>query len=194
VDNPLITPLATLLSERKAQAWSEHQLLSSLVEQGHLQEDYASDNLGLFQAHFLTMNALYRLRRQWQQNGSGWLIISPLLIELKAPSSSEADEQQLQDSDGALEDYYLDWQHFRGASDESVEQLLNSFWTRFLAQDEKQQALQRLDLEEPVTLAEIKQRYRQRVMQYHPDRGGDENQIRELNRAMEVLRRCFYIR
>ena len=67
----------------------------------------------------------------------------------------------------------------------------DSFWLRMVDNSEKQQALAVLELTEPVTLTDIKQRYRTLLSQAHPDKGGCHQRTLQLNEAMAVLKRCY---
>jgi len=189
LENPFLTPLEQVLSA--AGPWSEHQLLGILVEQGLLSADYGRDSLALFQAHFLVMNALYSLQ-QTAQNKGRQLEITALRVQWlpMVENSKSANEVEL--SDRSLSDYYLDFENFNGASQASVEDLLSSFWRRYIAQDDKQAALAVLDLEGSSDFAAIKKRYRQLAMEHHPDRGGDATQLSDINDAYETLKRCFH--
>ena len=145
------------------------------------------DTLGLFQSHFLLFHVLYRLRDQLHQEQGGELDISPLLICLREYVPGEA---ALNDVD-PLREYYLNLDELNGADAEAVEKLLNGFWQRTNAADEKSRALATLQLQEPVTLSEAKAQYRRLVMQHHPDRGGEVTTMHELNHALSILQRCL---
>lgn len=168
--------------------WSEHQLLSQLVKQGQLDRSYGRDSLALFQAHFLTMNALYDIQSESYELGR-YLKISAIKIEWLSVGSGE--QTALANVEENLRAYYGDWQNFAKASSESVEGLLDSFWRRFLSQDEKQAALDVLELKEPVDFAAVKKRYRELAMKLHPDRGGADDALASVNDAYETLKRCY---
>ena len=55
------------------------------------------------------------------------------------------------------------------------------------------EALETLDLSEPLTLTELKTRYKELVKTHHPDVNGDdcnaEERLKEINRAYEVLKK-----
>lgn len=172
-------------------SWSEHGLIRRLVDDGQLTAGYASDSLALFQTHFLVMNALYQLRTRFAAAGRGQLQISALEIQLLPADGGIVAGTGLTTSDGSLESWYLDWDNFAAASAASVDELLDSFWRRYLVQGDRHQALQLLELKEPVTLQQIKKRYREKAMVWHPDRGGSDAQLAELNRALDVLQRYY---
>lgn len=190
--NPLLTAIEQILTAEPQTVWSEHGLIRRLVDAGHLAENFASDSLGLFQTHFLVMNALYQLRRHLAARGKGYLDISALRIVLTPASEvAGAETRSLTAGNAPLEGYYLDWTHFAGASAASVDELLSSFWRRYLVQDDRHRALELMELEEPVTLQQIKKRYRQKAMAWHPDRGGSDTRLAELNGALDILKRYY---
>ncbi len=189
LENPFLGPLRQILES--AGPWSEHQILSMLVAQGLLSADYGRDSLALFQAHFLVMNALYTIQKLEKVAGKQ-LQISALKIQWLPAGQSSAGHGEIKLHDHSLSDYYLNFDNFNRASQDSVEELLNSFWTRYIAQDNKCAALAVLDLEGCNEFAVIKKRYRQLAMQHHPDRGGDARQLANINDAYETLKRCFH--
>jgi DnaJ-class molecular chaperone len=90
-----------------------------------------------------------------------------------------------------LRDYYLDLSNLEQTSADDVTHLLESFWTRLGANEQRAAALEALELEDPVDYPAIKQQYRRLAMQHHPDRGGDKAQLQTLNYAMAVLEKCY---
>lgn len=186
MENPFKDSIVTMLKD--SGPWSEHQLLSQLVKQGQLDTSYGRDSLALFQAHFLTMNALYAIQSE-SYKSQRYLRVSALKIEWLELSSGE--QTALANVEENLRAYYGDWQNFAKASSESVEGLLDSFWKRFLSQDEKQAALEVLKLVEPVDFTAVKKRYRELAMQLHPDRGGSDDALASVNDAYETLKRCY---
>ena len=144
----------------------------------------------LFRTHFLLFNALYQLRDQLWAARSAHLEIAPLCIRLLP---YQAGTEALAEHD-PLRSYYLDMSHLRDTSERDVEKLLASFWTRMHGGEEKQAALELFELDQSqqrLTLALIKQRYRQLVSQHHPDRGGSTQRLQSINLAMEILQRYY---
>jgi len=142
--------------------------------------------LSVFQTHFLLFNALYQLADQLVAQGEERLIIHTLSIQLLP--IADASSQALGEID-AMRDYYLDMRNLQNTDAADVENLLKQFWTRFLSNDERRDALAVLDLRDPVDWRKIKQRHRELSMLHHPDRGGDEQQLQEINAAMTILAR-----
>lgn len=188
--NPLLEPLRLLLNE-PGQVYSEQHLIKHLVAQELLPDNYGSSPLLLFQTHFALFNALYLWRDELHEQG---LDLDIGLMDVQVRKLEQAAGQSVTGArEHKLREYYLDWSHYGVATEQSVEDLLSDFWQQVASKPvnsgEREQALQVLSLHEPVTLAEVKQRYRRLAMALHPDRGGDTEQLQEINWAMAVLRR-----
>ncbi|MDD0844228.1 DNA-J related domain-containing protein [Pseudomonas sp. Gutcm_11s] len=170
---------------------SEFQLIQQLKARRstHIPHLGLADRLVLFRTHFLLFNALYSLRERLWGKREAHLQISPLCVQLQPwhPGSAELAEHD------PLRDYYLNLQNLRDTTEDDVEKLLASFWTRMQGGEEKQAALKlfELDATQPLNLAQIKQRYRQLVSLHHPDRGGSTSRLQSINLAMEILERYY---
>lgn len=185
--------VAWLDSSLSAEPISEYELISQLKQQGFFPflPPPPTPAHALFCAHFLLFNALYTLRDQLWLRQSATLQISPLAIQLH-PYQSEVSALCKVDP---LRDYYLDLDNLHSTGEAEVDQLLSAFWKKF-AQPEQDDparvlALAQLGLKVPVTDEQIRRRYKALVMQHHPDRGGDEQQLQVLNQAMAVLKTDF---
>jgi hypothetical protein len=167
---------------------SEFELIQQLEAAGQpgFEADCLRDKLSLFQTHFFLFHTLYQLRDRLWSEQQARLDISALRIQLL----SLADEcgNHIAEHD-PLRDYYLNIDNLEKTSEQDVEQLLNQFWSRFVRNDDRQQALAELELADPVDWPTIKQQYRRLAMQHHPDRGGDEERLQAINAAMEMLTR-----
>ncbi|MFC5697594.1 DNA-J related domain-containing protein [Pseudomonas sp. GCM10022186] len=175
------------------QGLSEHQLIQALKSRHstHIPHLELTDKLVLFRTHFLVFNALYLLRDRLNGEGLARLAISPLCVQLLpcVPGTTAA----LSELD-PLRDYYLDLKNLRETTEEDVERLLASFWTRMQGSEEKLAALELFGLHDgsqPLSLTLIKQRYRQLVSLHHPDRGGSTSRLQSINKAMEILQRYY---
>ena len=192
--NPLLEPVSCLL-ENRAEPISEYALLQQLREQGWL-ADMGSDTLALYSAHFLLYNALYQLNRTYLPHNKH-IVISALVIQLfdsttdivGSDTGLQAQAGHDQATDTQLQEYYLDWTNLTQANQASVEQLLDSFWQQYVADDDYQQALSVLELGAGSSYSEVKHRYRQLAMQYHPDRGGNAREFQRLSQAFALLQR-----
>ncbi len=192
-----VTDLLDALRQRLhtcGQQVSEHALIGELAEAGLLPRSFNSDKLTLFQTHFMLFNALYRLS---DELASRQLALEIGLVNIRVRALELHEGRAALDSGdrASLRAYYLDWSNFTGATEEGVVELLENFWQHFgrapVAAPEKQAALALLELREPVTWREIKQRYRRLAMREHPDRGGSNASLQALNEAMAVLARAY---
>lgn len=147
-----------------------------------------ADHLSMFQSHFLLFHCLYVLRDRLHAQQAAGLDIHCLSVRLRPFRKSAGGLPQQHDP---LRDYYLDLNNLENTDAAKVARLMNSFWDRFIALDERQQALQRLGLSDPVKYDDIKSRYRRLVMEHHPDRGGDHENLQLINEAMRTLDRIY---
>ncbi|VAW89383.1 hypothetical protein MNBD_GAMMA18-719 [hydrothermal vent metagenome] len=184
---------AWLHSFLSAEPISEYELIAQLKEQGFFAflPPPPTPTHALFCAHFLLFHALYTVRDQLRLAQSAELHISPLAIQLH-PYQSEVSALCKVDP---LRDYYLDLDNLHSTGKAEVDELINAFWKKF-AQSEQDAparvlALAQLGLKAPVTDEQIRRRYKEQVMQHHPDRGGNEQQLQALNQAMAVLKTDF---
>ena len=185
--NNLLLPDLPQLLESHPEGISEHEMLKFLSDHPAFDGLGESGQLPLFQKHFLLMNALYQLQRQFWQEQRQMLTISPLRIVLGACATG-ADERApaIPESPG-LSDYYLDWRNFFDANEEDVQALLEDFWIRFSRFDRRAEALALLELEAGASQQQIKRRYRELVNHHHPDKGGDRDRFVRIRQAYELL-------
>ena len=173
---------------------SEFELIQKLRAEGQpgFETDCLRGNLSLFQTHFFLFHSLYLLREQLSeqlaadQEQQYQLEITPLciqLIPLNENNGSSIAELN------PLRDYYLDLNNLKEVNETEVDQLLTSFWERFITNDERRDALKELELQDPVDWPTIKKQHRRLAMEHHPDRGGDEERLQTINAAMDALAR-----
>jgi hypothetical protein len=174
-----------LLAER-VEGYSEYELLKALAEREMI--DYGAeqsrDSLALYRAHFLLFHVLYRLRDQLRAERRGDMEINPLRIRLQQYATRESSALDVADP---LRAYYLDWNNCARTTGADVNRMLGRFWIKHVRNDRRAEALSVLGLSDPVDDDTIKQTYRRLAMQHHPDRGGDGNQLREINAAVSCL-------
>lgn len=176
------------LLKGKPEGFSEHALLKQLHQEGHinLEADSFHDLVKLFRMHFLLFHRLYLLRDELHAEGLGTLSIQALSIRLLPYASS----QQGLITDDPLRRYYLDLQHLDHTSESMLESMLAGFWSALKSPADdcaQQQALQLLELDANASDKQIKQAWRRLAMRHHPDRGGDEETIKQLNQALSLL-------
>lgn len=184
--NPLVIPILELL-HMQSEAVTEHQLITALRPQlEQLPGLDGSSQLVLFRTHFLVMNALYQLQRDLLEDGL-YLSISPLEIVV-LPVRSAGTRELGNGADSALSEYYLNLANLQDTDAQAVEDLLGSFWQRYLAADNRPDALVILELPIDADWPQIQARYRQLAAQLHPDRGGDAARFMQVREAFEILR------
>lgn len=168
------------------QGLTEYQLLSLIrVQDAALLPDGRISSLALFQSHFLLFHTLYRLRDQFRSQRRFDMAIHTLNIRLLPYQAGDSGLEVCDD----LSAYYGDLNHLFQTNETDVDAMLDWFWTQFVRDDHRDQALAVLELNDPVSDAEIRHQYRRLVMRYHPDRGGNVAKIQELNKAMDRLGR-----
>ena len=192
--NPLKRPILDILKNAQG-SLKEYELHGILGGSAFTQFiEGCSHDVILFRKHFLVMNALYELHEELIEQNL-YLHISALDIHLKAISEHSSTHQTLSTDTGfiKLSEYYRNWEHFNKADDHTVASLLQTFWKKFLANDEKEQALSCLKLKPEADWAEIQTQYKQLCQQHHPDKGGDAVFFVEIRQAYDNLK-CIYNR
>jgi hypothetical protein len=185
-DNPLIHPIRLLLAEAD-KVFTEHELIKCLqADEAAFPALADAPRLALFQAHFLVMNALYRLQEQLLDENIH-LHISPMEIFLQPLSEVATSALAENNSQSALKRYYSDWGHFQATDEQDVEHMLGHFWQHYLAQDKQVDAYRALQLEPGVAWPDIQEAYRRMASLSHPDRGGDAAEFMLVREAYEVL-------
>lgn len=181
------TQLIEPLLMEHPQGISEHDIILQLRQQDYLLELETEDEAlgGLFAIHFLVMHVLYGIQQRGRHEGEWDMTIGPMNVQRH---SYQSGEQGLTSPD-ELSSYYLDLDNLFSTSEEEVNQWLDNFWQRYLANDEKQHAIKVLGLSEPVSRKQVEAKYRQLAMKHHPDRGGEAAQLAEINHAVDVLRK-----
>lgn len=164
---------------------TEHDLMRKLArDDPAFGPDAYSDELSLFQCHFILFHHLYRLRDDLWNERQGDLAIHCLKIALR-PCPDETD--RLPAAPDPLRAYYLDLSHLEKTGKQEVLAMLDTFWLSFARHDRRAEALAALGLADPVEHTEIKRRYRELAMEHHPDRGGEMEKLQAINAAMELL-------
>ena len=161
--------------------------------------DDLSHEVILFRKNFIVMNALYQIHNEIK--GSGYsLYISSLKILLYSdiPNNTHLSLLELDEAkrvNESLGEYYLNWANYDAANQQTIDQLLNSFWTNYQKynqfdsnQDKRSCALQILGVESFASWNDIQQAYRQKVAFCHPVRGGTSNQFIEIREAFQFLK------
>ena len=151
------------------------------------------ENATLFKQHFYLFHQLYLLS-ELIKGEKRWLEISALSIRLHSHLEYEQPENkqpQLREFAGEiieLKAFYLNKENLE-LPDKEIEEMLALFWQKYLALDQKADAIKCLGLQEhkDLNLKEIKNRYNQMASRHHPDKGGDEQLAQMINRARDIL-------
>jgi len=162
-------------------------------------DENISNELLLFRKNFIAMNALYQIKSDIAQTGHSLYISSlKILLYSNAASQNILSLNVIEESkrvDEALSEYYLNWDNYDSANQHTVDQLLDSFWTKYQKynqldsnQDKRSCALQILGVESTASWNNIQQAYRQKVALCHPDRGGTSQQFIEIREAFQYLK------
>lgn len=163
---------------------SEYDLIQQLKQAGYFSQlSVPALPHELFRIHFFLFHSLYLLRDKLLAGEQGILKIHTLEIRLLPYQAGEAELQQ----HDALRAYYLDLDNMDATSEDDVYQLLSDFWNNLDRISHRQQALDALGLVDPVNDVIIKKEYRRLAMLHHPDRGGDNDKLQQINQAVELL-------
>lgn len=170
---------------------SEYQLIQKLQQTPYsvFKREALSQNLELFQTHFLVYHSLFKLQQRLIESETGWLTISALKIVLNPLHQSVSSYLAVCEAE---REYYLDLNHLTETKEQDVQALLASFWAKMEQQItlDKQSivdALDTLGLSQPTTRKDIKNMYRIKMHKHHPDKGGDKEQSRQIQAAYELL-------
>ena len=163
---------------------SEFEIIQDLREKLDFLQHTEHNPWQLFHLHFLVFHSLYQLQVELASNQSGYLHISPLQILLTDYEENHGQNLAEQDK---VRDFYLDINNLTDTSEDDVYSMLANFWNEMGRRDGREQALEMLGLSDPVDNQKIRQRYRKLVMQHHPDRGGDQVLLQDINHAMRTL-------
>jgi hypothetical protein len=162
---------------------SEYQLLKLLKDKGWDLPTSASDSL-----------ALYVLQDEYwcEQRYLEISVLKIALHEAVKPSEINRSSTSLLYSNAhSLRAYYLDLSELELATSDSVNNLLDQFWGKYLVDDERAEALAIFSLPATTSYSEIKKTYRRLAMRNHPDRGGDAHAFQSLNHAFVILQRLY---
>ncbi len=163
---------------------SEFELIKTLqnsAAEGFHPEALRS-NLSMYQCHFILFHCLYALQTRLRSKSAD-IDIHCLKIQLLPHTTTGTTLPAAHDP---LRTYYMNLSNIESTEAE-VKQLLDSFWARFLRNDQRAYALDILGLQDPISHEEIRKQYKKLVMEHHPDRGGDKEKLQAINEAMNIL-------
>ena len=194
--NPYLKPILSELKHFLSlyPKTNEHQIIKHLQNTQTPPFDSFKLSLSkdLFSAHFLCMHALYHLKLQYVQERKYTLLIHSVRIERTLLTESEslkinAPHNAFLEIKDPLESYYLDSKHYFETQEQDINDMLKSFWKRYLAQDKKQAALDILDLPPEADAKMIKDQYKRLAQKHHPDKGGCAEIFNKVREAKSIL-------
>lgn len=162
---------------------SEYQLLKYIEEKQPQFFDHLPNKSTLYQKHFWLFHLLYSLKQSWHQKRRT-LNISALEISY---SLSTENRQQLNDYD-PLTEFYLNKDNLN-LSETQIADMQKKFWQRYLALNEKADAIKTLELtgKTPLTLKDVKRHYQRLASIHHPDKGGTSEKFSSIKKAYQDL-------
>lgn len=144
----------------------------------------------LYPVHFLLFHSLYRQRERLTAENGETIDISALNIRIRPIAG--AVQQQAGHYD-ALHAFYRDLAN-HDLGENTINRMLDDFWQGLTrpADDDLQLACHTLAIDmPPPDLSTARQAFRRLAMRHHPDRGGCNEQLQALNRAMATVRHHF---
>lgn len=149
-----------------------------------------SSPAALYPAHFLLFHSLYRRREELAIEGRETIDINALSIRIRG--MEDTDDQQAGHHD-ALHAFYRDPANHELA-ESTINRMLDDFWQGITrpADDELEYACRTLAIDAPPPdLGTARAAFRRLAMRHHPDRGGTNEELQALNRAMATVRHHF---
>lgn len=144
----------------------------------------------LYPVHFLLFHSLYRQRERLAAEHSETIDINALNIRIRPTDSAEHQHAGQYD---ALHAFYRDLAN-HDLAEGTINRMLDDFWQGISrpADDELTQACHTLAIDNPPPdLGSARKAFRRLAMRHHPDRGGSNEQLQALNRAMATVRHHF---
>jgi len=162
----------------------EHLLLSHIEQNCPEFFHSLGSKPSLFKQHFYLFHKLYQLNEILLEQNA-YLIISALDIRL---CSLESDSLEIGHSD-PLKAFYLDPDNLL-LSDDEINAMMQLFWKRYMALDQKVEAIKVLSLENVVELNQyvLKKQFNRLAKIHHPDKGGDKKHFIRIKQAYEDLK------
>lgn len=202
--NPYLSPILDELDQYLDQhsLCNEHQLIKHLQDKAiePFHHFSLSESTDLFSAHFLCMHALYHLKNQYQAANQFTLIIESVRVEripfssvddAKTNASATDDTNSRLEVVDPLEQYYLNSSHYFETQADEINDMITSFWQKYIALNEKQQALDTLNLPMNADAKMIKTRYLSLAQKHHPDKGGCAETFNNIGQAKAILDKLY---
>jgi len=197
--NPYLTPILHELDQflNYCSLSNEHQIIKHFQDKKIPPFDnfLLANSKDLFSAHFLCMHALYHLKNQYQRSQKFKLIIQSVRIQritLNDPIPVNEESQTVLETSDPLESYYLNSKHYFETQEEEINDMLKSFWQMYIAQDNKKEALDVLNLPINADAKMIKVQYLRLAQKHHPDKGGCAEMFTKIRQAKNILDKSFH--
>jgi len=196
--NPYLSPILHELDQflNCLSLSNEHQIIKHLQDKKIPPFDNFSlaDSKDLFSAHFLCMHALYHLKNQYQHSQKFKLIIESVRIQritLNDPIALNEQPKTVIETIDPLESYYLNSKHYFETQEDEINDMLKSFWQKYIAQDNKKAALSTLNLPTNADAKMIKAQYHHLAQKHHPDKGGCAEIFSKIYQAKVILDKTY---
>ena len=142
----------------------------------------------LFKKHFFLFSHLYRLN---DQLATERMILEISALDIRVIQNENEIGRKIGHID-TLKEFYLNEDNLK-LSDQEIERMMNGFWQKYLALDNKASSLKILGLENEtnLTITILKTRYNELANLHHPDKGGDSSYFVEIKNAYGDARSLF---
>lgn len=182
---PIIEAIDSFI--RRVPETSEHALIKHLQTTGiaPFPDFDLKHQQSLFHAHFLLKHCLYLLQEQACSRQDYVLSINTTRVTCQ-PFSTGTPALQKHDP---VREYYLNLDHYFETTEEAVNDMLTSFWQRYLSYHHQPTALATLGLKEGASHQDVKVAFKRLAQQHHPDKGGDAEQFKAICDAKVQLDR-----
>jgi hypothetical protein len=175
---------------------NEHQIIKHLQEKkiSPFDDFSLANSKDLFSAHFLCMHALYHLKNQYQHAQKFKLTIQSVQIQritLNDEIFANKQPDTVLETTDPLERYYLNSKYYFETQEDEINDMIKSFWQKYIAQDNKKEALDVLNLPTNADAKMIKAQYLRLAQKHHPDKGGCAEMFTKIRQAKTVLEHFF---
>ena len=206
------TLLELISQEANKSGISEYEIISKFKSPAYnlFNADVMSNNLSLFQTHFVIFNALYRLRdlglelNQFDidiiSSNIRFIPLSPNKQNDTLATSTKVQKREVQKPEEQqaiekLRTYYLDWNNFEKTTETSINELLDSFWNNMSSrsptqrnEDNLAKSLSTLELTNLPSEPSLKRQYKKLCNIHHPDKGGCQATFQKVHLAYQYIK------
>ena len=183
---PPLQQLLLQILQNSPQGYTEYELLKLLQsrKEGIFENIEYHNPTALFKVHFSLFHHLYQLQQTLWCDTAFHLDVSPLRICIHTTTNKPGKHLA---EHNPLRDFYLESENLEKTGDDEIKHMLDRFWTLMRFHEKEQLALAELELQKPVSYAQIKKQYKKLSLRHHPDRGGEKEKFQQLYEAMKVL-------